>query len=381
MTVFRFLCLFLLFFLFGNIYSCIAQSNASLDSLATTYKEKYKLPGLAIAIVRPDTFYFGLDGHKRFNGVDPIQAEDLFHIGSNTKAFTAFLAAFLVEKGIVGWQDKLVDAVPELKAHIHPHYREISLQDLLSHRAGVAPFESAGSKEFRSLPRNLEQNPGARLAFAQAALHLPPRPFPDNGHLYSNGGYIIAGLMLERITGKSYESMMHSLAKNMGFQIGFGFPGVDRDNAILGHRKNFFGNLIGQRYRPLPPSNRFAVDRYFTPAGDLCISLLGFSHWIQDHLRGLLGEASFLSPESYQSMHYGLPGYGMGWYNGFVGNGPERFSYHGGSLGTFSSAVMLCAERKIGIIILVNAEGKAIQRLKDELRVDLWTRYGKAAKP
>lgn len=373
--LFRILCLILL--LFGDVYYFHAQTNATLDSLTAIYRGKYKLPGLAIAIVRPDTFYLGIGGYKRIDGKKLIHADDPFHIGSNTKAFTAFLAAELVENKLLSWEDKLLDIVPALNGQIHAAYKQISLQDLLSHRAGVAPFESEGQKEFKALPKDLGQRTDARLAFAQAALSLPPSPFLADGHLYSNGGYIIAALMLEKFTGKSYESMLKSMGERMGFQLVFGFPGLNGNNAIMGHRKKLFGSLFGKKYRPLPPSNHFTVDRYFAPAGDLSISLEGYSHWIQDHLRGLLGRSSFLPSEAYQRMHYGLPGYGLGWYNGFVGKGPERFSYHGGSLGTFSSAVMLCAEREIGIVILVNAEGKAVQKMKNEIRIDLWTRFGK----
>jgi len=373
--MFRTLCLLLL--MVGNFCYAAAQSDATLDSLAVAYRTKYKLPGLAFAVIRPDTFYLGLDGYRRNDEKDAIDADDLFHIGSNTKAFTAFLAAQLVENKILSWEANLLEVVPELKNQIHPGYKQLSLRELLSHRTGLAPFESEGRKEFKVLPKHLSRQPDARLAFTQAALSLPPSPFPTDGHLYSNGGYIIAGLMLERITGESYESMLQRMGESMGLQLVFGFPGLDRDNAIMGHRKKLFGSLFGKKYRPLPPSNHFTVDQYFAPAGDLSISLKGFSHWIQDHLRGLLGRSSFLPSEAYQRMHYGFPGYGLGWYNGFVGKGPERFSYHGGSLGTFSSAVMLCAEREIGIVILVNAEGKAVQKMKNEIRIDLWTRFGK----
>ena len=97
---------------------------------------------------------------------------------------------------------------------------------------------------------------------------------------------------------------------------------------------------------------------------------------MQLHLKGLLGDNNFLLSESYERLHFGLADYALGWYNGYIGKTTQRFSYHGGSTGTFSSAIMLSPDRGVGIIILVNAESKAVQKLKTELRELLWTRFG-----
>nr|MBX2876371.1 beta-lactamase family protein [Saprospiraceae bacterium] len=147
------------------------------------------------------------------------------------------------------------------------------------------------------------------------------------------------------------------------------------------HRRRFLGRLSGRRYQPLPPINEFAMEAYFAPAGDVSINLLDLATWVQYHLRGLLGEGILIRPETYQKLHYGWPDYSLGWYNGMIGDGPERFSYHGGSLGTFSSAILLSPDREAGIIILVNAESKQVQQLKEELRVELWKRFGKSTSP
>lgn len=77
------------------------------------------------------------------------------------------------------------------------------------------------------------------------------------------------------------------------------------------------------------------------------------------------------------TLHYGFPNYALGWYNGQIGDTEQRFSYHGGSLGTFSSAVILSADRQVAIVILINADGKQVTRLKTELRKALWEQYGR----
>lgn len=367
-------------FVFGLIYlgpsHLEAQSNDLLNKIASRYQSEYSVPAIAIAVVRSDTFFLGTSGTKEIGRDSPINEDDFFHIGSNTKAFTAFLSALLVERGILNWSDKLMEVVPELDRSSFVAYENVTLEQLLTHRAGIAPFESSSSKEFRALPKDLEKFEDPRLAFAQIALSFKP-DLKQGNHSYSNGGYILAALMLERATSSSFENLMDDLGQELNLKFHCGFPDGGVGINVLGHRRTW----LGHRYRPLVPNNRHAVSPYFAPAGDVAISLKGMALWVQYHLQGLSGQTSILKPGTYEKIHYGTPDYSLGWYNGKIGKGPERFSYHGGSLGTFSSAVMLSADRNTGIIILVNAESKQVRRLKEELRVELWERFGKPASP
>ncbi len=362
----------LLLFGFSNLE---AQSNEVLHQIAAQYQSTYNVPGLAIALVRSDTFFLGVSGTKQIEKEIPIDEQTPFHIGSNSKAFTAFLAAYLVERDLVSWSDKLMKVVPELNQPTYAAYNEVTLEHLLAHRSGLAPFESSSSKEFRALPKNLGELENSRLRFAQVALSFPP-DFGEGTHVYSNAGYVLAALMLERATSSTFEDLLLELGQQLKLNFHFGFPNDEAGLNMLGHRKRW----VGRSYRSLAPNNRHAVPSYFAPAGDLAINLDDLAIWVQFHLRGLSGENIFLKPESYEKLHYGLPDYGLGWYNGKIGAGPERFSYHGGSLGTFSSAIMLSAERNTGIVILVNAESKHVGRLKEKLRVELWDRFGQPSK-
>lgn len=363
-------------YLFGimltMLYQLEAQSNDLLNKIAAQYQSDYRVPGLAIAVVRTDTIFLGCSGTKQIRQDMPVDQQALFHIGSNTKAFTAFLAAHLVERGVLNWSDKLMEVVPELNRPDFAAYQDITLAQLLTHQAGIAPFESGASKEFRALPKHLEEYPDPRLAFAEVALSFPPQVEQGN-HKYSNGGYILAALMLERATSSTFEKLLEELAQQLNLKLHFGFPQAGVDTTVLGHRRSF----LGLGYRSLRPNNRHAMPPYFAPAGDISINLQDLAAWVQLHLRGLSGEAKYLKPETFQQLHYGWPYYSLGWYNGKVGEGSDRFSYHGGSLGTFSSAIMLSAERNTGIIILVNAESKQVTRLKEQLRVELWEKFGK----
>ncbi|NRB46772.1 MAG: beta-lactamase family protein [Saprospiraceae bacterium] len=375
-----FLQTFLALMLVGPI-AVNAQSNVALHQMAARYQSEFKVPAVAIALIRPDTIYIGIAGSKQVGQQMPIGKDDLFHIGSNTKAFTSLLAAYLVEQGHINWTDSLLQIVPELDLPENDAYRGVTLEQLLSHRAGIAPYESADSKEFRAVPKDIQLMDDPRLVFAKVALSFAPASSKDQNHLYSNGGYILAALMLERATRTSFEELLIEMGEKLGLTLRFGFPIDEENEVVLGHRKSFLGFLLGKRYHSLDPNNSFSMPKYFRPAGDVAISVSDFAIWVQYHLRGLVGHDHFISSENYQKLHYGFPDYGLGWYNGLIGGGPERFSYHGGSLGTFSSAVMLSATRKTGIVILVNAESKQVQQLKQTLRIELWERFGQSLEP
>lgn len=371
----KLLCLLSFFCCMSRYLPIYAQTNAQLSEIAADFQSSYKVPGLAIALVRPDSIFLGLAGTRDGNRPDKIKATDKFHLGSNSKAITAFIAAKLVEEGQMNWTDELRTVLPELAPFIHQSYQKINLMDLLSHRTGLPAFEDESSPEFRALKKRWNTDPISRMEFAKVALGIPAAPLGEKGHFYSNAGYIIAALMLERKTGESYNALLASQFATLGYDCYIGFPQEEFPTQNKGHRKRTLAFLSRQKYRSLPASNPYEVQDYFAPAGDLSMNINDLSHFIQLHLKGLLGDNNFLSSATYQRLHFGLDDYALGWYNGYIGKTDQRFSYHGGSTGTFSSAIMLSPDRETGIIILINAESKAVQKLKTELRELLWARF------
>ena len=79
-------------------------------------------------------------GMHAINLPETASLNDRFHIGSNTKAMTAFIIAKYVESGKLNWPTKFFDLYPEWKKESKPDYETINLKDLLSHRAGIQPF-------------------------------------------------------------------------------------------------------------------------------------------------------------------------------------------------------------------------------------------------
>lgn len=343
-------------------------SQQDLRNAVAQFVEKSGVPAIAASVVFEDKVIYGLSGVKKIGSPDPIDKSSKFQLASNTKAITATVAARMVKGGLISWGSKLIEVLPELQKSMNEEYLDVTLEDLLSHRSFIAPFEEDNSVEWRGIPSLIAEAENQKLVFAQYALGVAPTKTEGN-HLYSNGGYIVAALMLQKVSGKSWETLMKETLNEFSAEGYCGFPNQESNSGTYGHKKK------GKTFKSIAASEEEQLGDYFSPAGNFSIGIEDFSKFVQAHLQGLLGTENILTSQMYQKIHYGLEDYSLGWYNGFIGDTSERFSYHGGSLGSYSSAVMLSPDRRVGIVILINADGKRVTEMKNDLRVLLWDRF------
>jgi CubicO group peptidase (beta-lactamase class C family) len=168
-------------------YAQDPRRGASLDPILQPYLARYDLPALAAAVVKNgEIIASGAVGTRRAGTNSPVTIEDRFHIGSDTKAMTALIAAMLVEGGKIRWTSTVGDVFPELAATMDPAVRGVTLEQLLSHTSGIPSDTEADEKliqqsftqeklnldELRSwvvkqlVTRPLQSQPGAQFAYA-----------------------------------------------------------------------------------------------------------------------------------------------------------------------------------------------------------------------
>jgi len=129
---------------------------------------------------------------------------------------TATLAARMVERGKLAWTTPLRELLGSGVPDMHAAYRDLNLLHLLSHHAGLSPDTPADS--YAHLPQAQQ-----RLAYAQAALKREPVGEAGKAMVYSNAGYVVAGLVLEVAGEAAWEDL---IAKHMFDPLGvhdFGF--------------------------------------------------------------------------------------------------------------------------------------------------------------
>lgn len=328
----------------GVSTTCFGQKTIQF---ADSIRNSFNIPEISYAVIASkSTMEIAALGRHSIDLPDTATLNDRFHIGSNTKAMTAFVIAKYVEKGKLQWTTKFFDLFPEWKSKSKPEYENITLQDLLSHRAGIQPFQ--GEEEDPETPnfRGTKQN--RRNQFGQFVLTLDPI-FPDeqNPFIYSNAGYTLATLMVEKATGKSWEQLVKKVFnKDLKLDVKLSWPENQQHKDTWGH---LYEN---DKLTPVPSTTDYHLN-YTEPAGDLNIKLKDYIKFIQLNIQGLQGQDNYLKANTYTFIHKGFENYSLGWFNIYE-NGKE-LSTHSGTAGTYYTIVHIDRLKNIAYIIFTNS--------------------------
>ena len=325
-----------------------------VSQMLETIREKHDLPALAAAVVVDGKIVVtNAVGFRKNGGPERVAVDDKFHLGSVTKSMTATVAAMLVEQGKTSWTTTIGEAFPELKSQVHPDYLGVTLEQLLSHRGG-APGDAPGDlwrKAWAAKGTAAEQ----RLAFIKGILARKPEAKPGTKHIYSNQGYTIAGVMLEKATGKTWEELLRSmLFEPLGMTTaGFGAPAsVGKVDQPWGHTKTL---LSGAEAVPPGPGadNPLAI----SPAGAVHCSMGDLAKYAAFHMAGERGESKLLKAGSFKKLHTAVAGndnYALGW---IVLQRPwanGRALMHNGSNTTFYVVVWMAPDKNCAVIVASN---------------------------
>jgi D-alanyl-D-alanine carboxypeptidase len=165
-----------------------------------SYRARYKIPGLSAAVVFPDgSIWSGQSGVAVVGGAK-VTGDTLFSVGSISKTFTSALVLDLAEQGVISLGDKLSKYLPKF-----PNAARITIRMLMNHTSGIRDMFDP------SIFKQIAANPAARWKPDQV-LALISRPYfaPGRDYRYSNTNYIILGQVIEKVTGKSVASLVHS---------------------------------------------------------------------------------------------------------------------------------------------------------------------------
>ena len=183
----------------------------NLNKIADSIRVKYKIPEIAFAIVSVDSIneiqtlgFHKIESKKK---EDEAKINDYFHLGSNAKAITGFICAYLVEQKKINWETKFFNLFPKWKNKSNKAFYNITLEDLLSHRARIQPFTSGN--EYKKLPKFVGTKSEKRKQFCKYLLKNKPVELNDKTFNYSNAGYSIATLMIEKVSGTTWEELVN----------------------------------------------------------------------------------------------------------------------------------------------------------------------------
>jgi CubicO group peptidase (beta-lactamase class C family) len=322
--------------------------------VAATMRE-YKVPGIAVAVVKDGKIVVSKGyGVRSLATKEPVDANTLFGIASNTKAFTAAALGLLVDEGKLRWDDKLTDHIPEFKLYDPYASAEFTVRDMLTHRSGLPPY--AG---------DLMQWPDSTTFTLPEILHnlryLKPASSFRTQFAYDNNMYLVAGELVRRLSGQSWNDFVETrLLRPLGMaRSATDFKRLpDPNNAALPHAE------VDGRLQPLAREDFPVMD----PAGGMWSSVADLSRWTMMLLGGPGAPAPLLKPATQKELwtpqtilkpfafHYRthLRAYGLGWFLRDVEGNLE--ASHTGGLAGMVSEVKLLPEQHLGIIVLTNQE-------------------------
>ena len=260
-------------------------------------------PALAGMVVgRDGPIWTGARGVRQMGGSEGVATDDLWHLGSNTKAMTAALYGRLVDQGRAGWGATLSALLPDVA--MDTAWRDVAIEAVMGHVAGLSDDTAMGLAWLMTARANPDDMPQQRRALVEAMLAGPPAGTPGT-FAYANANYVLLGAVIERITEQAWEDAMRAeVFLPLGIATGgFGAPVGDHPR---GHR----GGVAIDAANP-GSDNPLALG----PAGTVHMSLPDYARFLGVFLNG---GAGWITPATLAvlttRMGSGSPSYAGGWF-------------------------------------------------------------------
>lgn len=349
-----------------------AEVEGARDLAATLepIRASHDFPALVALVVTSDGVVAeGYTGVRERGYQTAVTRDDLFHLGSCTKAMTATLLARYVEDGTFAWDTTVGDAFPALAEAMKPVWRDVTLAQLLSHSAGAPTDLRAFPPLAVAVTANQKPLPELRLLVVQELTRAEPAFEPGTSYVYSNWGYVIAAAMLETRTGRPWEELVTArLFEPLGMKrCGFGPPRRPRERkgAADGDDKDEPPGPCGHtaKGRPAPGQDNPAT---IGPAGTVHAPLADWARFVQLHLLGARGDRDLLlKPETFAFLHTAQPGtqgtYGGGWMTLTRPWTKGRVLAHNGSNTLWMAWVWIAPDDDFAVLVVTNQGGEAAQ--------------------
>ena len=331
----------------------------NIDRLVERTMSTYQVPGIAVGIVKDGKLVFAKGyGVRQLGLPGKVDADTLFGIASNTKAFTTAALAILVDEGKLRWDDKVIDYLPEFRLYDAYVTREFTIRDLVTHRSGLGlgagdllffPNSDFTTKDILGALRYLKPAAGFRAAYA-----------------YDNNLYVVAGELIPAITGETWADFVTTrilTPLNMAPCVALPQRVSDHSNQASPHA-SVEGKVV-----PITPDDTSAS----AAAAAIQCNVTQLAKWQLTQLRrGQPIEGPRIFSEAQSELMWTpqtivppignwpalgrthFSAYGLGWFLEDF-NGYKRV-FHSGTLGGMMTYQSLVPELNLGVIVLTNSD-------------------------
>lgn len=329
---------------------------ADLDTYFSKAHSDWKIPGMAIGVIKDGQVVLAKGyGALKHGGTEMADAQSLFAIASNTKAFVSAALGILVDEGKLSWDDPVIKHLPYFQLYDPYVSQQATVRDLLCHRVGLGTF--SGDVIWYKSEYSAEE-------VLRRAAHVPQAYGFRSGYGYSNLMFIAAGEVIRAVSGQPWDEFVRArifLPLGMARSQTSVAPLAKMTNVAQPH-KTLDGDIV-----PIP----YAKWDNMGAAGGIVSSVDDVLKWAQLHIDGgqHAGKAIF-SPAAQQQMwqphnNYAVSpavkkrfpsrhvaGYALGW--GYFDHAGKMVYSHGGGYDGMYSKVAIVPEAKLGIVVLTN---------------------------
>jgi CubicO group peptidase (beta-lactamase class C family) len=327
---------------------------SDLDRLTADAMADWKVPGAAVALVQNGKVVLTRAYGQRDVEADlPLTPATQFAICSITKSFTATALALLRHEGRLDWSKPVRDYMPEFRLSDPVATERVNVLDLLCHRTGLPRHDwlhepgDLAPADMLGLMRHLELSRDVRSAFQ-----------------YNNLCYNVAGLLVERLSGQSYEAFIRArLTDRLGMNVGFSLDDLEAS------KEPARPYMMHEDMRL--PALRLPIRT--TASGAMTTSVADFANWMRLHLStgeldgerllpaALIGELHaprVYIPSQSPFAEFGDAHYGLGFqcisYRG------DRLVWHGGGWPGWNTQMTLVPDFGIGVAVFTNRSPHAV---------------------
>ncbi|MET3839653.1 serine hydrolase [Bradyrhizobium sp. OAE829] len=320
---------------------------SDLDRLAAEVMADWKVPGVALAVVQDGKVALTRAyGQRDVEASLPVTPATQFVICSITKSFTATAMALLHHEGRLDWTKPVRDYMPEFRLSDPVATERVTVRDLLSHQSGLPRHDwvhmpgDRAPAEMLDLMRHLELSRDIRTTWQ-----------------YNNLCYHVAGLLIERLSGQSFEAFIRTrLTDRLGMTVSFNLDDLE---------------AAGEAARPYMMHEDTRLPAMRLPirtiaAGAINTSVTGLANWMRLHLdKGELDGERLLPAALISELHasrafisapnlaeFGQALYGLGFQTNYYRG--DRMVFHGGGWVGWGSLMTLMPDLGIGIAVLTN---------------------------
>jgi CubicO group peptidase (beta-lactamase class C family) len=331
----------------------IADFVTELDALVAEAMGEWKIPGLAIAVVQNGgVALLKAYGLRDVEAQLPITIDTHFMICSITKSFTATGLALLVDERRLDWKKPVRDYIPEFRLHDAVATDRVTVRDLLCHHSGLPRHD------WIHLPGDF--SPAQMLA---AMRYLEPSDDIRSTFQYQNLGYLVAGMVAERISGQSWTQFTRTrLTDKLRMTVTFTAEELAATpDAAVPYSMDGDTRLRAKLY-PIRT----------IPAGGINTSIKSLANWLLFHLdKGEFDGKRLLSTGLIRDLHaprvhigasefseigdahYGF-GFGAQTYRG------ERVVVHSGGWIGWATLMTMLPDRGVGVAVFTNRVGSPV---------------------